>query len=277
MAERIVNVVINYKVNTTDVQKAQAASQAAQKATDDLRKTTDQYTKSSSQAAKSTQGFSSELSNLVMAAKAFITAGILKEVVDISLNMAKLSGNIEAVSRAFNRLPGAATILSELRKATHGAVTDLQLMERALRSVNFGLSLKSLPALFEFAAVRAQQTGVSVDYLVNSIVDGIGRKSLRVLDNLQIAQSRIKEEMGGISMEAATVAQVSEAMGRIASQELQKMGGFAETSATKVEQLEVKWEKLRVKISQTLTSPGLLKFYNTMLDNFAAGLDFLLY
>jgi hypothetical protein len=213
-----------------------------------LKQQVDQYNKSlfetntaTKQAAQSTQQMASQFGQVISAVKTFIAVGFAREVVNISLEMAKLSGNVEGVSRAFNRLPGAEAVLINLREATHGAVTDLELMQRALKAVNFGISLSALPSLLEFAAVRAQQTGVSVDYMVSSIVDGIGRKSLRVLDNLQISQSRIKEEMHGISLEAASVAQVSEAMGRIATEELNKMGGFAETSATKVDNIRRRW------------------------------------
>lgn len=225
------------------------------------------------QNAASTKDLVGQFGDLYSAVKLVISAGMVGEIVSMSLNMAKLSGNIEGVSRAFNRLPGATLIMAELRKATHETITEFNLMQTALRAQNMGISLRALPALLEFAAVRAQQTGVSMDYLVNSIVDGIGRKSLRVLDNLQIAQSRIKEQLGGVSIEAATVAQVSEAMGRIAVQELNKMGGFAETTATKVEKLESKWEKLRGTVSKALTSPAVLDFYDKVLTYFEAGVQ----
>lgn len=258
--------------STADTKRLQDLStqyKALTKQIQDLNKQYLQQNNAIKSNAAATQSLTTGFGNLFSAIKSVVAAGIVKELVDMSLNMARLSGNVESVSRAFNRLPGARTILQNLKEATHGTVTEIDLMQRALRSVNFGISLQALPDLLEFASVRAQQTGVSVDYLVNSIVDGIGRKSLRVLDNLQIAQSRIKEQLGGISLEAATVAQVSEAMGRIASEELQKMGGYAETSATKVEQLDVKWEKLRVTLSQRLSSSWVIDF----LTQATEGLD----
>jgi hypothetical protein len=230
----------------------------------------------SKQTAQATQSMSSQFGQVITAVKTFIAVGFAREVVNISLEMAKLSGNVEGVQRAFTRLPGAEAVLNNLRAATHGAVTDLELMQRALKAVNFGISLSALPSLLEFAAVRAQQTGVSVDYMVNAIVDGIGRKSLRVLDNLQISQSRVKEEMHGISLEAASVAQVSEAMGRIASEELQKMGGFAETSATKVDQLTTSWHELNVELAKAATEGqggGFIGFMKDYVDSFKAWVE----
>lgn len=66
-------------------------------------------------------------------------------------------------------VPNSITVLDDLRKATRGAASDIKLMQSALRAKNFGIPLEALPKLLEFAAVRAQQTGQSVDSLVNLI------------------------------------------------------------------------------------------------------------
>jgi hypothetical protein len=201
------------------------------------------------------------------AVRLILTAGLTRWLVDTTLEMARLQGQTEAVGNAFKQqIPNAELLLTKLRKATHGTVGDLELMQKALRAKNFGFDPNSLPALLEFAMVRAQQTGQSVDYLVNSIVDGIGRKSLRILDNLQISVSDIKKEMNGLSMEAATVAQVSEAMGRIASREIEKMGGFAENAATKADQITVAWRELRIELSKKIESGGILDFMKDVLN-----------
>lgn len=228
------------------------------------------------QGEAATKSFTSQLGNMYNAFKLVFAAGAIREVVSFTLEMARLSGTVEGVERAFNKLPNAELVIMDLRNATHGAVNDLELMQKALLAQNYGISLQALPKLLEFAAVRAQQTGKSVDYLVNSIVDGIGRKSLRVLDNLQLSTTEIKSELGGISMEAASVAQVSEAMGRIASRELEKMGGFAETAATKVSELEVSYHELRVEVSKKIESGGLIDFFNNALlglKNFVKAYD----
>src|SRR5690606_13719608 len=112
-----------------------------------------------------------------------------------------------------------------------------QLMQRALQATKLGVSASKLGVLFEFAAARAQQTGESVDYLVDSIVRGIGRKSILVLDNLGLSASRLKEQFDGASIASRSVAEVTEGVAAIAEVELQKMGGYIETSKTQVDQL----------------------------------------
>lgn len=221
------------------------------------------------QTAASTQSMATQFGNLYQATKLILTAGIAKEVVSISLEMARLAGNVDGVSRAFkSQIPNSVSLLDRLRKATQGTVGDLDLMQRALKAQNFGIDVQRLPELLEFAAIRAQQTGESVDYLVNSIVDGLGRKSLLKLDNLGISASRLKEEFNGASLASLSVAQVTEGVANIVREETEKMGGYVKTSATAVEQLTVSWEKLRISLAQRLElgTSGLTEFLNTSLQ-----------
>jgi hypothetical protein len=287
MADRTVNININYKVNTADVLKAQQAATAAQKATDQLRNSTRTYGDTAARASKDasaglkqvsdsakgasqqTQSLSSSFGGLFQAARAIVTAGIVREVVDIAINMAKLAGNVEGVERAFKRaFPNSVATMTKLREATKGTITDFELMQRTLQATNLGVAVEQLPQLFEFAAARAQQTGESVDYLVDSIVRGIGRKSPLILDNLGISAIRLKEKFHGAALASQSVADVTKAVAEIAEEELGKMGGFAQTAATKVDQLTVAWENLRIRAakgSEGLTS-GLVSFLTQSVE-----------
>lgn len=203
--------------------------------------------------------------------KAVLTVTAVKQAVGLSLEMAKLSGNVEGVERAFNRaFPDAPLLLSNLQRATHGAVSEFELMQRTLQATNLGVAVESLPVLFEFAAARAQQTGESVDYLVDSIVRGIGRKSILVLDNLGLSATRLREQFNGASLASQSVADVTRGVAEIAKVELEKMGGFAETAATKVDQLSVSWSNLGKEISELATQDGgLIDFFKSYTDSFA--------
>lgn len=287
MADRTVNVNIKYNVDTAQVQRAQAASIAAQKATDQLRKATDDYGKASVQANKAAQdslrktssdvnSLAKDFNGLYASVKAVLTAGLLKEFVDLSLSMARLSGQVEGVTVAFNRLPNATLLLNDLRKATRGTVTDLALMQKALSASNFRIPLEKLGTLLEFAAVKAQQTGQEVNHLVDYIVSGIGYRSIKRLDDLGFTANRVREALGGVSLQAASMGQVMDAITKLMNEDLAKTGGLAETSATKVGQLETKWKKLNETISAGLTSPKLLEFYDSIVTNLTAGVNFLI-
>ena len=115
------------------------------------------------------------------------------KIVGFAKQAAMLAGQLQGVEIAFKRLNNPA-LLGELRKATNGTISDLELMQRAVQANNFKLPLDQLATYFKFATQRAAETGESVDYLVDSIVTGIGRKSVMIMDNLGISALELQEE-----------------------------------------------------------------------------------
>jgi hypothetical protein len=260
--------------DTARLQKLSTQYKQLKSQVDQYNKSLFEQAKATKETAQNTKDLASQFGQVYTAAKLLITAGIVREVVNISLEMAKLSGNVEGVSRAFEKqIPGAESLLLRLREATQGSVNDLELMQKALQAQNFGIDVQRLPELLEFAAVRAQQTGQSVDYLVNSIVTGIGRKSLLIIDNLGISATRLKQEFNGAALASKSVGDVTNGVANIAAQELQKMGGFVETSATQVDQLTTSWHELRVEISKLGTeggAGGVVGVLKSYVDSFKA-------
>jgi hypothetical protein len=226
--------------------------------------------KASKAVSQAAQGSNIQFGQMLNTIRLIIAAGLAREVVQTGLEMARLSGNVEGVTRAFNRaFPDATMLLNELRESTRGTVSDFELMQRTLQASNLGVSAEKLGVLFEFAATRAQQTGESVDYLVDSIVRGIGRKSLLILDNLGLSATRLKEQFNGASLASRSVAEVTEGVAEIARVELEKMGGYAETSATKVDQLKVSWQELGVEVSKLSTQEGgAVDFLKSYVDTY---------
>lgn len=182
----------------------------------------------------------------------------VKEVAQFAFEVSKLAGEAEGVKAAFERLPEASKLMDDLKVATAGTVSELDLMKRSVQAANFGIALESLPELLKFAALRAQQTGQSVDYLVDSIITGIGRKSPLILDNLGISAVRLKEQFGGAALEAQSIGDVAKAVGRIASEELVKMGDFSENASVKVQRLSASWENFKVVIGQAANQSGIM-------------------
>lgn len=261
--------------NTQDTARLKQLSdqyKALKSQVDSYNKSLFETEKASKQTAQATQSMARQFGDVYTAVKLFITAGVAREIVNISLEMAKLSGNVEGVTRAFEKqIPGAQSVLMRLRETTQGTVNDLELMQRALQAQNFGIDVQRLPELLEFAAVRAQQTGQSVDYLVNSIVTGIGRKSLLILDNLGISATRLKAEFNGAALASKTVGEVTNGVADIAKAEMEKMGGYVTTAATEVDQLTTSWHELRVEISKLMTDGpggGLVAFLKEYVDSF---------
>lgn len=216
------------------------------------------------------QGLTSQFGNLYRGVQAVFGAAIIRQVASVTLELAKLAGNAEGIDRAFQRsFPDAVGLMNRLRQATRGTVDDVQLMQRTLQATNLGVAVEQLPQLFEFAATRAQQTGESVDYLVDSIVRGIGRKSPLILDNLGLSATRLKEKFNGAALASQSVADVTRAVAEIAEEEMAKMGGFIETSATRVDQLNAAWTKLKTNLASRIDSSGIINFFKEAFNGAA--------
>ena len=114
----------------------------------------------------------------------------VKELIDGGLEMAETA---DGVTKAFKDMD-QPDLLENLRKATKGTVNDVQLMTAAVKANDFRIPLEDLGKYLEFAQLKAQQTGQSVDYMTDSIVTGLGRKSPLILDNLGISAAEISEK-----------------------------------------------------------------------------------
>jgi len=163
----------------------------------------------------------------------------------------KLAAQAEGVERAFRRV-GSPQLLEGLRRATRGTVSDLQLMQNAVKASNFDIPLKNLASLFAFAQARARETGESVDYLVDSIILGIGRKSPLILDNLGISAVQLREKFKGLGAEQQTVGDVAQAVGEIADEAMRKMGEQADTAADKIASLEAAFVNLKTEAGKSI-------------------------
>lgn len=171
----------------------------------------------------------------------------------------QLATKMEGVQAAFNRL-NDPNLLSNLRAATAGTVDDLKLMQTAVKADNFRIPMDVLAKGLEFAQRRAQATGESVDYMVDSFVTGLGRQSVMILDNLGISASELRERMA----EGATMA---EAVGEIMDQEFEKVGARVTTTSMKIDQQRAAITNLKSEIGEKL-----LPVYSAFLTQTNKGL-----
>ncbi len=167
-------------------------------------------------------------------------AGDIGECVKQGIELARQG---EGIRIAFERLnqPG---ILDNLREATHGTVTDLELMKAAVKFNDFKLPLDELGTMLAFAQQKAKDTGQSVDYMVDSIVTGLGRKSLMILDNLGLSATEVKEKM-------KETGDMTKAVGAIIREQMSKAGDYVETAADRATQADVKLKNAMEDLGRT--------------------------
>lgn len=171
----------------------------------------------------------------------FAMADRVKEFVKEGVEMARSADGIE---NAFERL-NRPDLLDNLRKATRGTVDDVELMKAAVQANDFRIPLDQLGKYLAFAQLKASQTGQSVDYLTNSIITGLGRKSPQILDNLGISASELKEEM-------AKGGDMATAVGVIIDRQLEAQGDHYEDAAERSKRAATEVANAQREIGETL-------------------------
>ena len=145
-----------------------------------------------------------------------MASAAISRIKDFVAEGVEMARSADGIKHAFDNLD-RPDLLKGLRQATHGTVTDLELMKAAVQANDFRIPLENLGKYLEFAQLKASQTGQSVDYLTNSIVTGLGRQSKMILDNLGISAAELTEKM-------EVGATMAEAVGQIIDKQLDEQG-----------------------------------------------------
>ena len=182
---------------------------------------------------------------------------VIKQFVSESVDLAS---KMEGVEAAFNRL-NDPNLLDNLRKATAGTVDDLKLMQTAVKAENFRIPMDTLAKGLEFAQRRAQATGESVDYMVDSFVTGLGRESVKILDNLGISTIELQAKTKELGSMAAAV-------GQIMDEEFEKVGERVTTTSMKIDKQRASVTNLKTEVGEKL-----LPIYSRFLNGTIKGLD----
>ena len=165
----------------------------------------------------------------------------VKDAAVQGIEMAKAG---EGIRVAFDRL-NRPDLLDKLREATHNTVTDLELMKQAVKFNDFRLNLDQMGILLAFAQQKAKDTGQSVDYMVDSIVTGLGRQSLMILDNLGLSASEIKERM-------RETGDMTTAVADIIKDQMSKAGDYVETAADRAARADTELKNAMEELGRTL-------------------------
>ena len=167
-----------------------------------------------------------------------------QEIVETTKRSMQLSAESEGIRLAFDRLnrPG---LLDNLREATHGTVNDIELMKAAVRFEDFNLPLDQLGTMLAFAQQKAKDTGQSIDYMVDSIVMGLGRQSVKILDNLGLSATDIKERM-------KETGDMTVAVGDIIREQMANAGDYVETASDRAAKATAEYENQLVELGDQI-------------------------
>ena len=214
-----------------------------------------EFRKGIQQVDSSLKGMSNQLTNLGGLIGASFAVSKIQAFAQESIDLALQA---EGVANAFERIGNEAN-LRQMREQVKGTANDLTLMQQAVKAENLGIPIQDFTKYLSFAKKQATELGTSVDYMVESIVTGVGRQSALILDNLGISATELNQEL-------AKGGTYAEAVGRIIERSMGEAGEQVMTTKDRIDAQRASIENLQIAIGQDL-----LPVYEGMLGFVADG------
>ena len=203
-----------------------------------------------------------------------------KKAVDSAVKM-------EPIKNSFERLSEEAGIASDemlktMQKASKGTVSDFDLMSAANKAytLNVVKNTDDMAVLLEWARLKWQAMGETLDQALEDIVTWLGRWSVQILDNLGIvvkqeeAQEKYAKMLGKTTKEL-TAEEKAEALQKVTlealREELEKAGDVQLTMQERLQVARTTWENMKVTLWEALMPvlEKLLDFLQPILDKVA--------
>lgn len=169
------------------------------------------------------------------------------ELVAFGKELTELASKASGIERAFARIGDTEGLLEKMRDATHGMVADTDLQKLAVEANNFNVPLEKMPILLEFAASRARDTGRDVTELTTKLVEGLGKKGSRSLNELGISSAELNAEM------QKTPDRV-EAIANIIVRRMADAGNAVDNFGDRMQRRMTTWENLKDKAAKAWAS-----------------------
>jgi len=173
------------------------AIEALQKAKGRLKTTTDKTSKSLGMFDTRTKRNAKSMSNLGLAFSTVRSKMLLFNFamglgITQLTKMAQAAAKLESMERAFDNLTGgagsASIAIEKLREATNNTVSDFNLFQQANNAMILGVTKNSdeMAKMFDMAQRLGKAVGRDAASSVESLITGLGRQSVLMLDNIGI-------------------------------------------------------------------------------------------
>ncbi len=254
---------------TKGTDKAKRDVDGVAKSMGGLGKTSEKSSKSMKGTSSQTNAVTKGLGGLVKGLGAAAAAYGALQLAQQAWKAAEHAADIRNISSAFESLTAqqgltASSMLANMKKATRGTVDEMQLMVQANQAAMLGLDLNQFDSMMEIARSASLATGQSMDFMLNSIVTGIGRQSKLVLDNLGI----VFDLESAYSSFAATLGKTADQLTEVEKKQAftnkameaglanaAKMGQDGMTAAEEFDRLRTATKDLGAAISEHLVDP----------------------
>lgn len=242
----------------------------------------DKATPGLKQAQRSVNDFGKAIGGVNKVLGVFGVALSAGAIVNGIANLTRLGAEADVVGRAFENMTARAgtssqSMLAEMRSASRGTVSELAMMQNANRAMLLGgeQMFQKLPQLVEMARAASMVTGQSMEYMLDSIVLGIGRRSRLILDNLGIivdfdkANQNLAQSLGKTVQELTEEEQITAALNTVLSRSaeyIKAAGAESVTTKDKIEQLTAAWQDLKTEVGE-----GIVLAITTSVDGSGDG------
>jgi len=213
------------------------------------------------------------------------TLGAIKALGAYGASVVALAGKaskFDEVKRSFTSLAAAQgkdadQMIAKLQDLSKGTVSNLNLMKSANTALLLGLPVERFGEMLNIARSASKATGESMQFMLQSIVTGLGRGSKLILDNLGIVFDVTKAQEEYAKSLGKTAAELTEAEKKqafinkalsIGSKNAAALGGGTISLADRFEQLVAKFDNATISIGQNLAPAFsfLIKQSNKMVD-----------
>ena len=233
--------------------------------------------------AESAERAQSPMSGLGMVLKAAAASAILWKAAGIAKELVMVGAQAQRTAATFDTLIGgdATDALKDLRAATRGTVSDMELMAATSQLLVMGIAETKTEAveMTEVASQLAMAMGRDVTTAMNDWAMMMANQSIPRLDTFGISSGKVRvriielmEATKGLTREQAfSIAVMEEAEGA-----LQRVGEQGDDAAGNIDKATSSWENLKSSFGETLVAGGtgdtlswITEQTNALADHFA--------
>lgn len=195
------------------------------------------------------------------------------------VELGKKAATFQDVQRSYNTMVqnmgvDSQNLLRSMEQATGGTVSQMTLMKQANQAILLGLPIAEFDKLLSIARNSAITTGQSMEYMVESIVGGVGRMEKEILDNLGIvfsADQAYTEYAATIGKTARSLTDAEKKQAfltatiKAGERQMALTGGSTESASASFEQFSKAMSDLAVNLG-SLILPGLTSLVTKLAE-----------
>jgi hypothetical protein len=217
------------------------------KKVDEMSKSLKGYGKTTEDVDKKQKGLAEGLKSKIPLGAAAAGAAIATLVVGVTkaaIELGEVGAKSEFVRKNFEKFASSVgknsdSMVKELRSATQGMISDMELQQFAMQSMVSGVDFDDMITAMQFVSRQAAATGADVSQKMQTVMTGFARGSAQFLDDVGI------QVMGAEDVVGAAIVQMKE-----------KMDLFADASGTaqgNIVQTKAEINNLKAAIGENLT------------------------